>query len=218
MKQKLYEELVKERKSYKFKDSELLNPSEIKGGIYDKEKHLNPWAQWHGNLDARILLIGQDWSNEDEYIKGKGEEDYENNSNLNLKRLFKEIDINVSDRDDETSIPLYFTNCVLGIKKGQMARKIKSSWYLDTADIFIKPLIDIINPKIIIALGKAAYKTVSKIYNIKTVSLKYAINENPIKLPDGKLLFAVYHCSALGLASRNFQLQLQDWRVIKKHL
>ncbi len=218
MKQKLYVELVKKRKSYKFKDSELLNPSEILGGIYDKEIHLNPWSQWHGNLDAKILLIGQDWSSYDEYIKGKGEEDLMNNTNLNLSCLFGEIGINAKDSDDETPIPLYFTNCILGIKKGKMARKIKRSWYIDTADIFIKPLIDIISPKIIIALGKAAYETVSKIYNIKTMPLKYAIDMNPVKLPDGKLLFAVYHCSDLGHANRHFQTQRKDWRKIKKYL
>ena len=47
------------RKKFKFTD--LKEPSEIENGKYDKEDSIGPWSLWQGNLEAQILVIGQDW-------------------------------------------------------------------------------------------------------------------------------------------------------------
>ena len=65
-----YYKLVEKRKNYKFK--ELKNPSDILDGIYDNEISINPWSLWQNNLDAKIMVIGQDWGDENYYIKNKG--------------------------------------------------------------------------------------------------------------------------------------------------
>jgi len=219
MKSQQYEKLVEQRKSYCFKDPELLNPSNIENGIYDQGLFLNPWARWHGNLNAKILLIGQDWGNKDYFLANKGQDDKRNPTNMNLKLLFKEIGYDIGDPElDQKNLPLYFTNAVLGIKLGTMAQKVKSSWYLDTIELFIKPLIEIIEPKIIIAMGSIPFKTVSKIYDLKIEPLKKLIEKNPITLPDKKLLFVFYHCSGLGIANRKFDLQCQDWSKLKSYI
>ncbi len=129
------------------------------------------------------------------------------------------IDIGQSD-DPNTDAKLYFTNAVLGVKKGGMAAPIKKTWYADTAKKFIKPLIQLIEPKTIIAMGSKAYEVVSiiYIYNLDRKPIKEIVDTNPILLDDNKNLFVVYHCSNLGITNRSFNTQREDWRKIKPYL
>ncbi len=216
VKQIFYKHLVDKRKEYKFKDSEISNPSELN---IPYDEHLNAWAHWHGNLKADILLIGQDFGDEDYYIKHHGKDNPKNETNLNLSSLFVELGIDIGSSDNpNTNSKLYFTNAVLGVKKGGMATPIKKSWYADTAKKFIKPLIQLIEPKTIIAMGSKAYEVVSIIYNLDRKKMKEIIDANPILLEDNKKLFVVYHCSKLGIANRNFATQLEDWKKIRQHI
>lgn len=82
-----YNLLVQKRKQFQFSPG-LCNPSEIEGGIYDQENHLGPWSAWQGNLDATILVIGQDWCNYDCYLQSEGRDCDDNPTNRNLIRLF----------------------------------------------------------------------------------------------------------------------------------
>lgn len=211
-----YSHLVSKRKEYRYNDTEIRNPSEM-NITYDE--HLNSWAYWHGNLNAEILLIGQDFGDYAYYLNNDGKDDPWNGTNLNLTALFDEIGIELGQSDTpNTDAKLYFTNAVLGVKNGGMSSPIKRKWYADTAIKFIKPLIEIIEPKIIIAMGSKAYDIVSLIYSLEDKSLKRVIDINPIILKDNKKLFAVYHCSQLGVANRNINLQLGDWAKIKPYL
>ena len=214
-----FEKLVAKRKEFKFSDPELVNPSQIEGGMYDKENYLNPWDKWHGNLDAKILLIGQDWGSEEYYRNLKGEYDKDvttNLTNANLRKLFKEIGFD--NIDENHDIPLFFTNAVLGMKKGKMDKQVKEKWYLETANEFIKPLINIVNPEIIIAMGEAAYKTIAEIYELRVKPLKEITGKNPINLSDSKKLFVVYHCTPNCYLFRKMDLQKEDWRKIKEYI
>lgn len=212
-----YKQLVDIRKRVEFEKTELINPSELN---IQFDQHLNAWAYWCGNLDAEILLIGQDFGNKAYYTNNNGKDELGNETNLNLQILFKQIDINLYDiNQDNKDLKLYFTNAVLGAKlNGGMAGKIRKDWYSKTAITLTKPLIEIINPKIIIAMGSTALKVVSIIYKLKKMTMKNAVSSNATILPDNKKLFVVYHCSKLGQISRKFEEQKLDWQNIKKHL
>lgn len=216
VKEIFYKHLVEKRKQYKFSDAEILNPSDLDISF---DEHLNAWAYWHGNLNAEILLIGQDFGDQEYYEKNNGKDKPTNETNVNLSNLFKELGIEIGQSDEpKTETKLYFTNAVLGVKKGGMAAPIKKSWYSETAKKFIKPLIQLVEPKIIIAMGSKAYEVASIIYNLDQKPMKEIVNMNPILLDDNKKLFVVYHCSKLGIANRSFNKQLEDWREIKLHI
>ena len=57
-KEKAYLQLVEKRKSFQFE--KLLNPSETEDGRFDCD-HVESWARWMGNLNAKIMLIGKDF-------------------------------------------------------------------------------------------------------------------------------------------------------------
>lgn len=211
-----YNHIVDKRKEYKFDDIEICNPTALNIAF---DEHLNAWGYWHGNLNADILLIGQDFGDQTYYLNNGGKDDPKNATNVNLSYLFGELGINTGQSDDpNTDAKLYFTNAFLGVKKGGMAAPIKKAWFADTAKKFIRPLIQLIEPKIIIAMGSKAYEVVSLIYKLDQKPMKKIVDTNPILLDNNKKLFVVYHCSKLGMANRNFDAQREDWRKIRPHL
>jgi uracil-DNA glycosylase len=218
VKQIFYKHLVDKRKKYEFNDTEIINPSDPELNISNDE-HLNAWAYWHGDLNADILLIGQDFGGYDYYSQKDGKDDPTNATNVRLSCLFEELGIDIGKSDNPNiDTKLYFTNAVLGVKKGKMAAPIKKAWYADTAKRFIKPLIQLIEPKTIIAMGSKAYEVIAIIYKLDQKPMKEVVNTNPILLDDNKKLFVVYHCSNLGIANRNYNTQREDWRKIKEYL
>ena len=211
-----YDELVKKRKEFRFND--LKNPNDIENGAYDTDDAINPWSLWQGNLDADILVIGQDWGDENYFIQNKGRDTDDNPTNKNLKELFHSIDIDLgTPTKPDTSASVFLTNAILGIKPGGMSAKVKASWVNESTEEFLKPLIEIIEPQIIIALGVQAYKAVKKTYKLKQkATLKDLSKLNPIIIGDKKL-FAFYHCGRLGTANRNLDNQKADWSKILKN-
>ena len=210
-----YAKLVLKRREFKF-SSGLLNPSQIENGIYDQNDHIGPWSAWQGNLDAKIFLIGQDWGNKKYYIDNGGSDLDDNTSNRNLIELFNVLEIDIgSPNTQNQTFPLFFTNAILGIKEGDMSRNVSKSWARESTNAFLDPLLKLINPQIIITLGKVAYDEIAYLYSLPKYPLKSLIKQNPIALHDSKRLFAMYHCGRLGLANRNLILQKRDWKKIE---
>lgn len=213
-KREQYLNLVKKRKKHVFSEG-LLNPSVIEDGKYDTADHIGPWSMWQGNLDASILVIGQDWGNIDYYLTNKGYDADDNRTNQNMVELFSLIGIDIGfPSKPNFSAPVFFTNTILGIKKvGNMSAKIRKAWAKESADHFLAPLIEIICPKTIITLGVCAYGEIARLYGMPVSPLMDLIYRNPINLGDKKV-YAMYHCGGLGLANRKFDLQKADWASI----
>jgi uracil-DNA glycosylase len=217
-KEELYKYLVDKRKKFKFPEG-LKNPSEIESGIYDKEDHIGPWSKWQGNLNAEIMLIGQDWGSEKYYLDNKGNHDDYGITNSRMKEVFGLLGIDVGlPNTPNKDAPCFFTNVVLGLKNGNKSATIKNKWVNEHSKEFLKPTLEIVDPKIIITLGKPAYDSVADIYGLKKDKMSKLIEKNPIKLSNDKIIFAMYHCSPLGCINRKWELQKQDWIKIKEYL
>lgn len=210
----LYKYLVQKRKAYQFPTDDLLNPSQLS---ISNDSHLNAWAYWCGNLMANTVLIGQDFGNVAYYINFDGKDDPLNATNTNLQMLFKQAGIELNNVDEDNShLPLYFTNAVLGAKNTQgMSGGLKKSWYKKSSHIFIKELLQIIQPKYIIVMGKIAYETVAEIFDLKVEKLENAVQANPHIIAPNTYLYVMFHPSALGQISRPFKQQLADWASIQ---
>jgi len=213
-KREQYLSLVKKRKMHVFSKG-LINPSAIENGKYDTANHVGPWSAWQGNLDACILVIGQDWGNIDFYLDNEGYDTDDNPTNRNLAELFSSIgiDIGLPNRPN-CSAPVFFTNTILGIKEvGTMSAKVRKAWAKESADRFLAPLIEIIHPRTIITLGVCAYGEIARIYGLTVLPLRELIHRNPISVGDTEV-YAMYHCGGLGLANRKLDLQKGDWASI----
>lgn len=220
-----YKTLVEKFRTLGQLDSGLLNPHQVGGFRYDV---INPWELWHNNLDAEIMLIGQDFCDsaslesnlasnwEKESMGQTNKQIIDFFSRLGERYTFKTVDYSPK----EIQLPLFFTNAILGIKeslKNQdgkeiegMSMPVKFSWF-HKSSCFLKELINIVQPRFIIAMGAVAYKAVCSIKECKPKKLENAIEEGPFKLNDGEILFVVGHCSGLGKRNRSLLKQQKDW-------
>jgi DNA polymerase len=218
-KQLQYNTLVFKRKSFTFSEG-LLNPSQIENGKYDSIEHIGPWSAWHAYLDAKILVVGQDWGDVKYYLSNKGYDIDSNPTSKNLVELFAMLGIDIGlPSNPNKSAKVFLTNTILGMKDGGMSSSISAKWVNEGAKEFLAPLIEIVQPEIIITLGTNSYKAMAEIYALKkSISLKEISGKEPIVLDDGKLLFTMFHCGGLGLRNRSLNLQKEDWLRVKKYL
>lgn len=197
-------------------------------GLDTDRPYINRWNLWHGNLDADIMVIGQDYGQKED---GKSNEvcsyaDTTNPTDVRLKVLFKDafgIDL------DSNKSPLFFTNMANCYRKKRTSGGMHSGWLPICANKYMELLIRIICPKIIIVLGRSAFEALHCMQNlsvkcldpIKSGKESYAEmiqHRYQIDLGDEKIdVFPVYHPGANSQMNRTFGQQLEDWKKISKH-
>ena len=208
----------------------------------DDCKEINLWTYWQGrgNLDAKIMLVGQDWGSPwDESSLNVMEKitlannhkpfDYlKDNSSLTdnrLVQLFQEIgyDLNLPNPD------LFFTNFILGYRNKGLSGKYQSSW-ADHDKGYFHELANIIESKVILCLGRSTFEGVLSVFDAKLPApikdyndfIESEHNPVPVTLANGDTthVFALAHCGAMGTLNRNRKKstdltnQIKDWRKI----
>lgn len=215
-KQQKYLELVEKRKQCELcKGSGLTNPSSY--GCLDSNQ-IGPWSRWQGNLDAKLMVIGQDWGTTRYFEKWEGlDQPTGSTTNEHLMTLLIHIGIKIDRAFVAEKGEVFFTNAILCLKEGTLQSKVKSEWFQNCGERFLKPLIELIHPKIVVPLGEKACDAVIKAYNLPVKRSKYkdVVEAGGIALPEGILLFPVYHCGARIINThRNMEAQLKDWERI----
>ena len=212
-KQKRYLELVESRKACRA-CKELKNPSVCAGGVFDSD-HIGPWSRWQANLDARLLVIGQDWGDTRYFVDHQGFDTPENPTNRHLKELLESIGIAIqAPSHTDTVGEIFLTNAILCLKKGGLQARVETEWFENCGKRYLRPLIDLIASEIVITLGLRTLAIVLSLYDMpKPKRLQDAVeNRDGIELPGGILLFPMYHCGQRVLNThRPFHQQLEDW-------
>ena len=220
-----YDQLVEKRLNCNHCEN-LTNPSEFP----DMDScEINPWSLWQGNLNADILLVGKDWGGVEYFLKNEGRDSGKFTTDRNLVYLFNNVlGIPLRNPREETNNELaFFTNVVLCLREGSLTTKTEKvdDAYLkkcsfDCAKKYLRPLIGIINPKVVITLGKIPYDAVMTAYYLKAEKnlIDAVESQKSIYLGDTTRLFPVYHCGGKGLIIRNFETHIKDWERIKSYL
>ena len=142
-------------------------------------KEINLWTYWQGkgNLDAKIMLVGQDWgcpwddSSQPtmEQVRKANEGrayDYLHNNpsptDANLTQLFNELGYDITNPCSD----LFFTNYVLGYRNKGTSGGYKKDWAENDKGYF-KELTDIIQPRVILCLGKSTFEGVLSAFDAK---------------------------------------------------
>jgi len=200
----------------------ITNPSKTQ---FDCEE-INAWSQWQNSLSAKIVLVGQDWGTVKHFNENKGK-DPSDPTNKILPSLFKLLDHKIDVPNGETygrkDPDLFFTNVVLCLKQGQsMQGKLPRGSAKNCALTFTKPLIDIIQPRLVIALGQIAFESIAVSFGLKLSShrLKDAVDKRDgFQLNKETRMFPVFHCGKLGVnINRPSKEQEKDWEKIKHYL
>lgn len=175
-----------------------------------------------GQPECQVMLVGKDFGGKAFFLRFQGGCDPKSTTNMNLIRLFAILGIDIGDPDRPNhSAPVFFTNSVFGIidssAKGSNIISLRTQ--KESALEFLRQLIDIVDPKIIVAMGKEAYRgSCLALGQEGHRTLRQALDNNPMKSTDERFVFAVFHCGGLGLANRSLERQESDWRNIKTYL
>jgi len=218
-KQQRYNKLVAKRKTCR-ECIGLSNPAELELLQFDSDQ-IGPWSRLHGDLNAQLMIVGQDWGDVRYYKKHEGRDDLSNATMRNLEKLLSHIGIDVSVTtysDDPRG--LFLTNAVLCLKDGGLQAKVDPKWVTNCESKFLRQQIEIIRPRVVIGLGAFAFHATLRSFNQPVVALRDAImDKQGCEILDGVRVFAAYHCGA-GTVNRTRDLKQQsvDWERIKKYL
>lgn len=240
-----YKELVK-RVNDNWKKTKVYNDQFTSADIELTE--INPWTYWQGRdvRHPRIILLGQDWGSKEivsEYpcftknIKSEDNKvDYFDNtiqqrvgrriftSDENLTIFFEQLgystirDIRYSD--------LFFTNLIPGFRReAKSTGGFRTCWITEQVKVDFRDLINILNPQMVLCLGKDTFVQAAKIWEVQNVlqgkSWKDYLNGNPspIKINKEKgtfYLFALPHPGYYGIINRDLNKQKEDWNRVKQ--
>lgn len=199
----------------------------------DDCREINLWTYWQGSLDAKIMLVGQDWGSPwDEVssatmerirrVNNGAEEVFfpvltgknVNPTDSNLKELFHVLNYDITNKEQD----LFFTNFILGYREHGTSGGFRQQWVRDDA-LYFKRLAEIIEPETIICLGKNPFEGVMFALTGKTERvqgfnrfLDSGENYRTAALPSGKSVrvYAVAHCGTIGTMNRNRGKKAED--------
>ncbi|MCR4892751.1 MAG: hypothetical protein K5989_11295 [Lachnospiraceae bacterium] len=270
-----YRELIEKARKYYEGDVPELKNIFTGSELFDFEwcpgldKEINMWTYWQGgkrensNMSAEILLVGQDWgscNDKDCFYKSYvGEvapktEAYvqsifsnkNNKTDSNLIELFK-----VLGEKYHADIPnprLFFTNLCLGYRSIPQISGGDVSAQMRHDSIYLKELISILKPRVVICIGASTYisaitglldKDGLEQYKDQLKQLGSSFNsalddgKNHIHISSGGLdyeIFTVAHSGFMGANNRkrysekyknlpdSLAVMKEDWKLIKKYL
>lgn len=209
-----YKRLVQARKACRACPG-LINPADDTCKKYDSDQ-IGPWSLWQGNLDSDLLVAGQDWGDTSYFEKWEGRDQPTGNpTSENLQLLLEHIGICIGKPRDHQESELFFTNLILCLKQGGLQAPINNQWFANCGEKFFRPLVDIVKPKAILALGKDVATLILRLYDVgfnKNQTLKAMMKKSPYTLTPSTVLFPLYHCGAKSVNfNRRLDEQEKDW-------
>jgi uracil-DNA glycosylase len=194
------------------------NPGKIRSCAefaYDPDV-VSHWELWLGHKSPKLLVVGQDFGNVDYFVRNRGRDDPDNKTNDNLWKLLGEAGIPARHpRELDLEAPVFLTNSVLCLKEGAMNGPLRASWVAACTERHLRPLLNWLGPPVVVGMGN---------YGWRAVRQAFALHQTPRPIsaaagscwttPDRRQVFAVGHCSPLGLINRPWAQQIADWRRI----
>ena len=156
IKSEQYAVLVAERKACRLCDG-LRNPADHELAEFDSDQ-IGPWSRLCGDLDARLMMVGQDWGDVRYYIQNHGLDDIRNRTTRTLEQLIHGIGVEVSlIEKSEQNRGVFLTNALLCLKTGGMQAHVEQQ-YFRNCGIHLRRQIEIVAPQVIVCLGQEAYE------------------------------------------------------------
>ena len=216
-KQEEYNSLVRQRKSCR-SCLGLVNTAVHEGGNFDSCE-IGPWTLWQGNLNSKIMIVGQDWGDKAYFTKWKGADQPSGNpTNTNVQKLLHQFVIDIKGPREVQEQKIFLTNLILCLKDGGLQAPIEEEWLANCSDKFFRMLLELVRPRVVLALGKRVSEAILHLYGVpqrKTWTLSQLMQSGPYNLIGATYLFPVYHCGASGVnRNRSFVDQNADWKKV----
>ena len=206
--------------------------------LSDKCNEINLWTYWQGHgltdfSEVKIMLVGQDWGSEkfetdsvkriQEIQNNERDIDYDIHMKSPTNRNLCELFLCLGDEYDisKPNQHLFFTNYCLGYRSGSETGNMTKTLLMQDKKAF-DTLVDIVQPKVIICLGKIVSEMVIG-STIKEFGKKLDKGVISSSYPDPKhkdiKVYCVGHCGSRGVSNRGgLDNMKEDWRNIKKDM
>jgi uracil-DNA glycosylase family 4 len=223
-----YEALVEKRKNcrlcVKQDPGEIYNCARGPGPILswpDDFNAVSHWSQFMGHRSPEIVVVGQDYSDWESFYKYEGDDCFADTTNKNLSGLLGKAKIYVDGANcSNNEAKVYLTNSILCLKRPPMARSIRRRWVSTCASEFLRPLLCVLKPKVVVGMGNCGWTAVCKALDLPLPNcgiLKLAGTTIPVPAQN-MWAAAVAHCSNLGFRNRERSKQEKDWENIGRLL
>ena len=205
------------------------------------------YSTWANDLDADVLIVAQDFSNQAIYMRDKGliepkrlsedagPGDYSTETNFFLRELTKVIGRDMGLPTHAGGKGVFLTNAVLCLKPGAMNAANPAKVIANCGARFLRPLVELIQPKVIVTLGAVPTRSVLMAYTpdapelapLRKAAFGIVFRQGPYHLPNGTRLYPMYHPGRLGQSQRQraeptgangWELMKADWRRMNKLL
>ena len=205
-----YGDLVVTRKAC-HRCTEVTNPADIADGSLDSEQ-IGPWSRWQGNLDAALMVVGQDWGDTGYFVRHQGQEGPGNPTNLALVELVGLAGISIGDAASSSGLNVvFFTNAILCLKEGGLSGEVQDSWFRNCVS-FLRRQVEIVHPRVVVGLGQRAYESILRGFGMEGGKFRAEVEDGRGRLlANGTRAFAVYHCGAwIQHTHRSMDQQRED--------
>ena len=163
------------------------------------------------------MVVGQDWGGTNYFDDNNGRDVQGNPTDINLIKLVETAGFSIQD----VYLPqgqnvLFFTNAILCLKNGNLQAEVEKEWFKNCAS-FLRRQIEIVNPPIVVGMGKHAYEAILSCFKLKAGRFRDEVEAaNGRELPNGIHAFAVYHCGSKSVnMNRSMEEQIRDWQRIQ---
>ncbi|HUC11278.1 MAG TPA: uracil-DNA glycosylase family protein [Stellaceae bacterium] len=194
------------------------NPGKIRSCAefdYDPDV-VSHWELWLGHKTPALLVVGQDFGNVGYFVRYRGRDDPANKTNENLWKLLGETGIEVNHpRALDADAPVFLTNSILCLKEGAMSAPVRAPWVDACTERHLVPLLELLHPPIVVGMGNCGWRAVRSAFGLTHAARPISLAAGASWIAaDGTQVFAVGHCSPLGLINRPWSRQVEDWRRI----
>ncbi len=111
--------------------------------------------------------------------------------------------------------PIFLINSILCIKEGAMNAAIRASWVDACTQRHLRPLIGYLRPAAVVGMGNQGWRAVLQVFRLVRAPRRISLAAGSCwSAADGTWVFAVGHCSPLGIINRPWSQQIADWRRI----
>lgn len=190
----------------------IRNPSNFK---HDPDV-ISHWAQWLGHHKPKIVVIGQDFGNVEYFIENEGKDSEDNITNQNLRKFLNIAGFYVGQPSmPDPNAPIFLANSIYCAKEGEMNAPILTGWVNACVEKHLTPLMRYLKAPIVVGMGASGWRAARRIFSLTKAPLQISEAAGfAWYAEDGTHVFAVGHCSGLGLVNRPRQRQAEDWRRI----
>lgn len=212
-----YRSMVMSRKACTLcTSSGLTNPAAPSLASLDAGE-IGPWTRWQGDLDAAVLVVGQDWGDVASFLR-QGGVDTESPTNRMLRELLAYVGVSILPPPGAGQrMGVFLTNAILCLKQGGAQAPVRDEWFTNCGQAFLRGQIELVHPKVVVTLGERAYRAIAGAFALAPQVFRIAVESSAVvRLVPGTVLVPVYHCGQRTLNThRKRDAQFRDWNRVK---